>query len=248
LSRASGRVASGVAHTGPVRRLVGSLVVLAVLLVGADFGLRFLAARQIGDAVRQRLDLPQRPDVSVAGFPFLVQAIEGRYDGVSARLPATTLGPLGGVTAAVELIGVRLPFSDAVSGNVDRLTADSARARLAVPVGSIAAAAGLPGLQVTSDDGGLTLSATVTAVGRQFPITARLDAEVVDSTLTLRSGSISGAGVTVPPEAVAALGALVDLAVPLDGLPFTVTGGRISVSGTDVVVDATASALNLSVR
>lgn len=231
-----------------MRRLVGFLVVLAVLLVGADFGLRYLATRQISDAIQQRLDLAQRPDVTVAGFPFVIQAIEGRYDGVSARLPATTLGPLSGVTAAVELIGVRLPFADAVSGTVERLTADSARARLAVPVDSIAAATGLPELQITSVDGGLALSTTVTALGQQFPITARLDAAVTDSTLTLRSGSISGAGVTIPPEAVAALSGLVDLSVPLAGLPFTVTSGRVSVSGADVVVDATTSALDLSLR
>jgi hypothetical protein len=92
------------------------------------------------------------------------------------------------------------------------------------------------------------LATTVTVLGQQFPVTARLDAAVSDSVLTLRSGELSGAGITLPAEVVSALSTLVDLAVPLDGLPFTVTSGTVGVSGADVIVDATTSALDLAVR
>ena len=232
-----------------MRRLLGFLLVLAVVALGVDFGARLFAARQIGDAVQVRLGLDERPEVTIAGFPFLVQAVRGEYRSIGARLPATTLGPLTGVSAGVVLDGVRLPLSDALGGDVDRLTADSGRARLTVPAASIGTAAGLPGLAVTTQDGGLLLAATVTVLGQQVPVTARLDATVTDGVLTLRSGGIEAAGIALPDGAGAALGDLgnlVDLTVPLDGLPFAVTSGTVQAAGSNLIVDASTSALDFA--
>lgn len=231
-----------------MRKLLGFVVVLAVLLVGADFGARYLAVRQVGDAVQTRLGLAERPDVAISGFPFLTQAVQGRYDSIRATLPAVTVGPLGAVRVAVVLNGVRLPLSDAISGDVDRLVADTGRVRLTIPTTAIAEAVGLPGLSITEENGDLVVAARVTVLGREFPVTARLDAAVSDSVLSLRSGALSGAGITLPTQVTAALQDLVDLAVPLDTLPFTVTSGDVSVVGTDVIVEATTSGLDLAVR
>ncbi len=231
-----------------MRRLLAFLVVAAVLLVGADFGARYLATRQLADALQTRLELPARPEVSIQGFPFLVEAVQGRYRGVSATLPATTVGPLSGVGVGVALGGVRLPLSDAISGDLQRLTADSGRIRLTIPTASIATAVGLPGLRITERDGTLELATTVDVLGRQFPVTARLAASVSDSVLSLRSDALTGDGITLPAEVLAAVNTLVDLTVPLTGLPFTVTTGSVSVDGGDVVVDATTSSLSLTPR
>lgn len=231
-----------------MRKLLGFLVVLAVLLVGADFGARYLAARQVGDAVQTRLGLAERPDVAIAGFPFLTQAVQGDYRSISATLPAMTVGPLGAVGVAVVLDGVQLPLSDAISGDVDRLVADTGRVRLTIPTSSIADAVGLPGLRITEENGDLVLTANVSVLGQEFPVTARLDAAVGDSVLSLRSGALSGAGITLPTQVTDALQTVVDLAVPLDALPFTVTSGDVSVVGTDVIVEAATSGLELAVR
>lgn len=237
-----------VEETVAVRKLVTFLFVLALLLVGADFGARYLATQKLGDALQSRLGASQPPEVDIAGFPFLLQAVRGEYGDVSAALPSETMGPLSDVGVTVDLVNLRLPLSDAISGSVDRLTADSGRIVLTVPTAAIAAAVGLPGLTITGQDGDLVLSATVTALDQQFPISARLDAVVDDGALSLRSGEVSGAGITLPAEAAGAMSALVDLTVPLDSLPFTVTGGNVAVVGGDVVVDATTSALDLAVR
>lgn len=231
-----------------MRKLLIFLVVLAILLVGADFGARYLATQKLGDALQSRLGVSQPPEVDIAGFPFLLQAVRGEYGDVSAALPSETVGPLSDVGITVDLINLRLPLSDAISGSVDRLTAASGRIGLTVPTASIAAAVGLPGLTITGQDGDLVLSATVTVLGQQFPVTARLDAVVDDAVLSLRSGEVGGAGITLPAEVTSALSTLVDLTVPLDSLPFTVTSGNVSVVGGDVVVDATTSALDLAVR
>ena len=231
-----------------MRKLLIFLVVLAILLVGADFGARYLATQKLGDALQSRLGVSQPPEVDIAGFPFLRQAVRGEYGDVSAALPSETVGPLSDVGITVDLINLRLPLSDAISGSVDRLTAASGRIGLTVPTASIAAAVGLPGLTITGQDGDLVLSATVTVLGQQFPVTARLDAVVDDAVLSLRSGEVGGAGITLPAEVTGTLAALVDLTVPLDELPFRVTSGSVTVDGADVVVDATTSALDLAVR
>ncbi|WP_111766782.1 DUF2993 domain-containing protein [Nakamurella deserti] len=229
-----------------MRRFLVFLVVLAVLLVGADFGARYVATQKIGEALQSRLGVGQPPTVDIAGFPFLLQAVRGEYGSVRAALPPETLGPLTDVRVSVELQRVRLPLSEALSGTVDRLTADAGRIRLTVPTAAVAAAVGLPGLTVTAQDGALVVGATVTVLGQSYPVTARLDAAVDDAALVLRSGELSGAGLTLPTEVTNALATLVDLTVPLDALPFRVTSGSVTVDGADVVVDATTGPLDLA--
>ncbi|MEO5832263.1 MAG: DUF2993 domain-containing protein [Nakamurella sp.] len=231
-----------------MRKLLIFVVVMVAVFVGADFGARYLATQKLGDALQSRLGVANPPEVAVGGFPFLTQAIAGSYGSVTAALPATTLGPLSNVEVTVILDQVRLPLSDAISGSVDQFTADAGRIRLSVPVASLAAAAGTPGLRITDANGTLVVKASVTALGQQFPITTRLDAAVTDSALILKTDSIRGDGLTLPPEVVGMLAPLVDLTVPLDALPFAVTSGRVTVSGTDVIVDATTGRLDLGTR
>lgn len=231
-----------------MRKFLIFVIVLGALFVGVDFGARYLATQKLGDALQSRLGVAKPPDVAVAGFPFLPQAIAGNYGRVTAVLPAATLGTLSNVEVTVVLDRVRLPLSDAISGHADQLTADAGRIRLAVPVASLAAAAGNPGLRITDQDGSLVIATTVSVLGQQYPVTTRLDAAVIDSALVLKSGSISGDGLTLPPEVVGTLAPLVDLTVPLDSLPIAVTSGSVTVSGTDVILDATTGRLDLGAR
>jgi hypothetical protein len=229
-----------------MRKLVIGLVVLLVLLVGADFALRYIATRQISEAVATRLQLSQQPAVSISGFPFITQALNGEYDTISASLPPTTFGPVSNVSVNVDLLGVRIPLSDAVRGNVDALTAQSSQVRVTIPVSSVAAAVGLPTLQVTGAGDSLAVTTTVTVLNQQYPITAQLGATITDSVLHLSTGPISGLGISLPAEIVAAIPPLVALGIPLTGLPFVITSGAVSAVGSTLVLDATTSALNLA--
>ena len=230
-----------------MRRLLITLLVLLGLLVAADFGLRYYATRQVGEAVATRLQLATAPDVTVSGFPFLLQAINGRYDTISAQLPAQQLGGVDGVAVSVDLIGVKLPLSDALKGNLDAMTADSSQVRLQIPIASIAAAIHLPSLQVTSGDGRLQISATVEVLGVSYPATGELNVQIVASTLQLRNGTITSiGGVNIPAEVSQALTQLVSLDIPLDSLPFTVERGSASVADATLVVDASTSNLNFA--
>jgi len=62
-----------------VRKFLVTLVVLAALLVAADFGARVYAESQTAAAVQAQLGTATAPDVSIEGFPFLYHAVRGEY-------------------------------------------------------------------------------------------------------------------------------------------------------------------------
>jgi hypothetical protein len=229
-----------------MRKLLIAVVLLVLLLIGADFALRYIATKQIGEAVQTKLGLREAPSVSISGFPFVTQAINGKYDTISASLLPTTIGPLQNVSVNVDLIGTRIPLSDALSGNVNALTADSSQVRIMIPVASVATVVGLPDLTVQSSAGGLRITTTITVFDQQFPVSADLDARIVDSQLELRAGPPSGDGITLPANVSQAIGTLLSLDVPLSGLPFTVTNGSVGLAGSSLVLDATTSALSFA--
>lgn len=229
-----------------MRKLAVGLVVLALLLIGGDFALRFVATRQIGDAVRQKLGLPQTPSVSISGFPFVTQALNGQYDTISASLAPTAFGPVQNVTVNVDLIGVRIPLSDAIRGNADAMTAAGSQVRITIPVASVASALGLPDLSVQQSGGVMQLTTTITVLGQQFPISSSLDAVVADGTVALRAGVPVGIGATLPAAVSQAAGSALNLDIPLSDLPFAITRGSISAFGSNLIVDAATSELSFA--
>ncbi len=232
-----------------MRKLVVSLVVLVVLLVAVDFGLRFFATQRIGSAVAATFGLAAAPDVSISGFPFVLQAINGEYDTISIRLPDVQLGAVRGVSATADLIGVKIPLADALSGNTAALTAASTQVQLSIPVSAVASAAGLPNLTLAQQtDGSLQATATLTVFGQEFNVGASVEAAVVDSTLQLRSGTLNGIGETLPFEVRQAIGSLMSLDVPLTALPFGVTEAGVLVVAGNLIVNGTTSAISFAGR
>src|SRR5207244_346383 len=61
----------------PMRRLVISLIVLAAVLVAADYGLRLYSQSVVGDELQTSLKLSEKPSVSFGGWPFITHVISG---------------------------------------------------------------------------------------------------------------------------------------------------------------------------
>lgn len=97
---------------GRGRPILITLLVLAVVAVGADFGARAIAESRLAASVQASLDLPQRPDIELEGFPFLFQAARGRLDGVSVELKDVEAG-------GVPLESVAMDFEDLVFDGVE---------------------------------------------------------------------------------------------------------------------------------
>ncbi|MGH2710628.1 MAG: LmeA family phospholipid-binding protein [Actinomycetota bacterium] len=71
---------------GPGRRISIILLVLVAIALGADFGIKEIAETRLASSVETALDLPERPDIDLQGFPFLLQVARGRLDAVSVEV------------------------------------------------------------------------------------------------------------------------------------------------------------------
>jgi hypothetical protein len=111
-----------------VRGLLIALLVVVAVLVGVDFGARWIAEDRVAVALQDALDLPNPPDVDVRGFPFLTQALAGRYDDVGLSAPGIAYGELRDITLTADLAGVSLPLENLVNGQVRRIPAEQVTA------------------------------------------------------------------------------------------------------------------------
>jgi hypothetical protein len=73
-----------------MRRLLAILITLAVVLVGADFGLRFLSEYWVARQLQRSLDLPSRPSVSLNGFPYIPRLVSGDLPTATVRTGSFT--------------------------------------------------------------------------------------------------------------------------------------------------------------
>lgn len=105
------------------RRWVIALVVLVLLLVGADFGAAAYAEHMISQKARTQLQLTDDPSVTIHGFPFLTQALGGDYSHISVSAAGVPVaGKLQDVAVNAELEDVKAPLSDLANGNTKAIT------------------------------------------------------------------------------------------------------------------------------
>ena len=225
-----------------MRKFLVTLIVLAVLLVAADFGTRAYAEYRTAAAVQTELGTTAVPDVSIEGFPFLLHAVRGVYPQVIITAAGIDNGLLPGVRAVLNLSQVTLPLGDALSGNTSQLAAQAATLQVLVPLTSLSAALGQPDLTLAAGlDGSLAVTTSVSVAGQRIPLEGTATITVADDTLTLAVGSLAAAGIDLTQIATTAADALAGglaRSFPLTGLPFSVTEANVSVAGGDVVLTA----------
>lgn len=100
-----------------IRRTLAVVVALAALLVGADYAAAALTEAAVSKQMRTQLNLVDDPAVRINNFPFLVQAISGRYRSVDVFANHLAIGPLRDVQARVQLRNVRAPLSELLAGS-----------------------------------------------------------------------------------------------------------------------------------
>jgi len=94
------------------------LVVLVLLLVGADFGAAAIAEHMISQKARTQLALSDDPSVTIHGFPFLTQALAGDYSHISVSATGIPVDDkLRDVAINADLEDVTAPLSDLANGN-----------------------------------------------------------------------------------------------------------------------------------
>jgi LmeA-like phospholipid-binding len=223
-----------------VRALLILLVVLGALFVIADRVGVAVAEDQVAERIAEQGELPGPPEVDITGFPFLTQAVAGRYDEVRIRLTAADLGQPEGTDADVALRGVEVPLSEVVAGTVAQVPVERIDGTATLSYELLSAQLG-GDTTLERDGDGLRISRTVELLGQQLPLTAAGDVTLEGSDLVVDVEEAAGAGVDLPQVVVDQASDLLDLRYTVPPLPFglQLTGVRPADDG--VVVDVEAS-------
>jgi LmeA-like phospholipid-binding len=235
-----------------MRRLVIVLIVLLVLVVGADRLAWKLAEREVGSQIQSSEGLSKRPDVSIGGFPFLTQVVQGRYSSVSANLEDLTAEQ--GLTidhTRVQLTGLQVPLNSLLNQSLDSVPVEAATATGNVSYASLnaAAAARIPGDQLA------VRFARGSAGGDQIAFTGQYTGGLVNlqvdgvATVTADDGqlviSIVPESLRLPAPVRGQVARLLGTSYRVPPLPLGLQVSGVSVGADGVAVTATGSDLVL---
>jgi len=227
-----------------VRALLVVVLLLAGLTVLADRVAVGIAEDRVADQLAGKGGLVGTPDVDIAGFPFLTQAVRGRYDDVRIALDAAELGQPAGTRADVSLRGVHVPLKAALAGSVTEVPVDRVDGTATLSYDLLAAElAGDATLEREGD--GLRVSRTVEVLGTSLPVTAAGTVALDGNQLVIDVERAAGAGVELPGFLVDRVSDLLDLRYTVPELPFglQLTGVAPGPRGVEVRVEATDAVL-----
>jgi hypothetical protein len=169
-----------------LRRLVLTLVVFVGLLALADRAGAFAAQRVVAERMQQDESLAVRPTVSITGFPFLTQLVEGHYNRVDVSVRHLRRGSLTISRVVAHLSDVDVPFGDVVHQHIKRITVSRATAEVDLDFSDINAMLGTKHLRMSEGrDGRVHVAASVSVgstgvhVDGDFPLTVQGSSLVV---------------------------------------------------------------------
>jgi hypothetical protein len=220
-----------------------ALLVVVLLLLGlavvADRVAAGLAEDKVAEQLAAKGGLAGTPEVDVTGFPFLTQAVAGRYDDVRISVTAEELGQPAGTRADVALHGVHVPLGSALSGSVDRVPVDRVDGTATLSYELLSAKLG-GDTTLRPEGDGLRITKTVEVLGRSLPLTAVGTVSLDGNQLVVDVDEAAGAGVDLPGFLVDRVSDLLDLRYDVPALPFglQLTSVRPAADGVDIALAA----------
>jgi hypothetical protein len=212
-------------------RRVSILIIVLLVILGVLFGLDRAAAAYTAHRIAAKLQsegFPDKPDVTVEGFPFLTQLISKHLDGIKVTAPAFALGP---VSASIDVQASNIRLDSGYQSGTIAHVAGTGLITFA-SLAKLPSLAAVPGLKLSSAGPHLVkLSAnlqilTASAIAR---VTLASPHEIV-----LRLVSASG----VPASLLAPIRHVV---VQIPQLPLGLTVRSVAVVAQGVVIGVTGS-------
>ncbi|GAB3660193.1 DUF2993 domain-containing protein [Nocardioides korecus] len=204
-----------------MRKLFWVLVVLVVVAVGADRLAAYVAEGVAASSLQDSQRLSTKPDVHVAGFPFLTQFARRHYGEVVVSDADVQAGAQG---RRLRLRGVRVVLTD-VRTNQDfsRFSAARARATATVPYAELSR---LTGLRISyGGQGRVRAGKRIEVAGQTLTPSVTITPTLLDGAVSLGS---SLAGGSLPSGVAAVLEEALGTRIPLTGLPFGVRPTSLS--------------------
>jgi hypothetical protein len=215
-----------------VRKLLVALVVLALLVAALDRVALHLAETAVAQEARTSAGLQTTPTVRVHGFPFLTQALRGRYDRIDVH--ATDVQHEGVRVSRLDatLLGARVPLADALHRDVTSLPVAGLTASAWVTYADLATRSRLAGVTIEPVGDRVRVTGRVSVLGETVRATAVSRVSLRGSRIAVTATSVQVLDRQVP-GAVSALAGALDLLVPVGRLPYDLrlTGLQVTSAG-----------------
>ncbi|MEA2507214.1 MAG: hypothetical protein QOH48_1832 [Actinomycetota bacterium] len=114
-----------------------ALIALAVLLVAADEGARRYEEARVASSIQSALKLSAKPQVSLRGFPFLIEVAQGQIPSGQISLATLKEGPLRYSQIHLLLLNLRFSFAQLLRGHLHTVHAASGIGSASVTQGSL---------------------------------------------------------------------------------------------------------------
>lgn len=219
-----------------MRALLTLIIVLVIALVVGDRIGVVLAQNEIGRRIAVEYSLPNQPGVTIAGIPFLTQAVAGTYHDIEIRVGDWSGQQISVHDLDVTLTDVTAPLSDVIHGQTSNFVAATASATALVPYGTVKNFAPAEVESISNGTDGLHVTGTFRAEGIPVPATV-----VVTVAPT-------GDGIRVTPVAVqaAAGGPEISLSLLRSTLTFTVPLRKLPLGARLTAIQPGANGLEVT--
>jgi hypothetical protein len=224
------------------RFLIAILIFLVAIVVAADRVGAIVGAHVLASKVQDDEELPNKPDVTIGGIPFLTQAFGGKYSDVRITAHGVPVSGVNVTTLTANLHGVHIPVSKIVNNSVNQVPVDRVDGSAFVSYADANAylakhkIAGQTIRLSAAGSGKANVVDTTTIGGHQVALHGLGSASVSGNVITIDVSALSGAANRVVQQVLQR----VHIEVPLEGLPFRMTID--SVTATSAGLSGTASA------
>lgn len=225
-----------------MKRLAVVVAVLATVALAADRAGAAVAGAAIAAQAQTAAGLPAEPEVSVGGFPFLTQALAGRYTRVEVQARGVPAGELTVDRLDTTLHGVRVTLGQALSGDVQSVPVERVEARALLSYAQLSQRSGLS--VAPAGAGQVRVSGEVEVLGRTVTASAVSSVALAGDAVVVTAERVEAAGATA---AIGdALRGRLDFEVPVRGLPYDLEVTGVTVEQDGVWVEAGATDIVLS--
>lgn len=226
------------------RLLIGAAVVLSAGAIAVDRVAASVAAGEVAKRVQSTEKLASPPKVSFGGFPFLTQALRGRYREVSVVATQVRRGPVVVDRIDAQLHDVQLGLMDALRGAVDAVPVESVEATALFRYSDLSAAIPNSRLTLSEDNGRVRLHGAVVLFGVSVSGFAVGEIQVQNDRLTIvpRDFTLDAGGRTMALNP--ALAAALTYSVPIN-LPFGLRLRSVSPQPEGLLVQTSGSSIVL---
>jgi hypothetical protein len=225
------------------KALLALLIVVAVGLVVADrVGVK-IAEDRIGQQVAAQYSLPQQPDVTIHGVPFLTQVVGGEYSHITVDIGDWTEQGVTVSGVKVEMTGLNAPLGDVINGDTTNMTADTATASAIIPYDVIKKEAPKEVTSLAPKGDDLAVGLTGAVMGFKVNGTAVVSVKPTSKGIAITPESVGEGAAQLPLTLVRQQ---LTWVVPVRDLPIGARISQIEPTAEGLKVAATAQNVNLN--